>query len=160
MVNILLVEDDKNISITLSEFLHTEGFNVDTVSGQQEAVKKLSCNKYDIILLDISLQDGNGFSLCLFIKSKYNIPVIFLTASEDESSVVTGLDIGADDYIIKPFRPRELVSRIRSVLRRSSGGKSVFQVEDITIDTDRGTVSKNGTEIALSALEYRILLVF
>ncbi len=112
------------------------------------------------MLLDVSLADGNGFSVCAAIKANSDLPVIFLTASGDEYSVVTGLDLGADDYIGKPFRPRELMSRIRSVLRRCGKTVSILELGDVRIDTAGGSVSKNGQDIFLSALEYRILLVF
>lgn len=160
MTKILLVEDDKSIVTALSDFLRTEGFGVSNASGQKDALELLKSETFDLILLDVCLLDGNGFSLCAEIKNKYTIPVIFLTASSDEGSIVTGLDIGADDYISKPFKPRELISRIKSVLRRCSGSRNIITVENITIDTDKGTVEKNGEEIILSALEYKILLLF
>lgn len=160
MSKILLVEDDKSIVSALSEFLRSEGFSVRDASGQSDAVELLKIEPFDLILLDVCLSDGNGFSLCAEIKNKYSIPVIFLTASSDEGSIVTGLDIGADDYISKPFKPRELISRIRSVLRRCSGSRNIITAENISIDTDKGTVVKNGEEIILSALEYKILLLF
>lgn len=160
MSKILLVEDDKSIVSALSEFLRSEGFSVRDASGQNDALELLKCEPFDIILLDVCLTDGNGFSLCAEIKNKYSIPVIFLTASSDEGSIVTGLDIGADDYISKPFKPRELISRIRSVLRRCAGSRNIITAENISIDTDKGTVVKNGEEIILSALEYKILLLF
>ena len=124
------------------------------------AIDMLEENKYDLLLVDISLSDGNGFAVCKAAKSKNDLPVIFLTASGDEYSVVTGLDMGADDYINKPFRPRELSSRIRSVLRRYGKTQSVVEVGGLCVDIIRGNVSKNGVEIVLSALEYRLLLVF
>lgn len=160
MSKILLVEDDKSIVTALSDFLCTEGFGVNNASGQKDALELLKSEAFDLILLDVCLLDGNGFSLCAEIKNKYTIPVIFLTASSDEGSIVTGLDIGADDYISKPFKPRELISRIKSVLRRCSGSRNIITVENISIDTDKGTVVKNGEEIILSALEYKILLLF
>ena len=160
MTKILLVEDDKSIVTALSDFLRTEGFGVSNASGQKDALELLKNETFDLILLDVCLLDGNGFSLCAEIKNKYTIPVIFLTASSDEGSIVTGLDIGADDYISKPFKPRELISRIKSVLRRCSDSRNIITVENITIDTDKGTVEKNGEEIILSALEYKILLLF
>ena len=160
MVNILLVEDDKAIVSNLTTFLHGEGFLVDAVSGQTAACEILAQNTYDLVLLDISLAEGNGFALCSYIKSNTEIPVIFLTASGDEYSVVTGLDMGADDYIAKPFRPRELVSRMKNVLRRADKMQSVIEIDGVVVDTAKGTVTKNGAEIFLSALEYRILLVF
>lgn len=112
------------------------------------------------MLLDVSLEEGNGFALCKAIKSKGELPVIFLTASGEEFSVVTGLDMGADDYINKPFRPRELISRIRSVLRRYGGTETKIQVENLTVDIDKAIVKKKNEEIFLSALEYRLLLIF
>ena len=108
----------------------------------------------------MSLGDGNGFSLCSAIKKNKQLPVIFLTASGDEFSVVTGLDLGADDYIAKPFRPRELVSRINSVLRRCGKSQKLFDIDNIRVDLDKGVVYKNGQDLFLSALEYRLLLAF
>ena len=111
-------------------------------------------------LIDISLPDGNGFTICTEIKEKQDIPVIFLTASGDESSVVTGLNMGADDYITKPFRPRELIARIRTALRKSGRFGATFEICGLYVDTTTGVVKKNGNEVFLSALEYRLLLVF
>lgn len=159
-MKVLLVEDDKNIIRNLTDFLKGEGFVVDAVSGQHAAIERVEREKYDLMLLDISLSDGNGFAVCSAVKAKTDIPVIFLTASGDEYSVVAGLDMGADDYINKPFRPRELLSRIRSVLRRTGKTVSVVEVGHIRVDTVKGTVSKSGTEVFLSALEYRLFLVF
>lgn len=163
MNRILLVEDDKEIVKNLTVFLKGEGFMITAVSGQKAALEIIQEEKetFDLALLDVSLEDGNGFAVCSAIKTcTPDMPVIFLTASEDEYSVVTGLDMGADDYIGKPFRPRELVSRIKSVLRRCGKTQSVLEVSGIRIDTLSGTVTRNGEEIFLSALEYRLLLVF
>lgn len=162
MTKILLVEDDKEIVKYLSEFLVKEGFAVDTFSGQQAVLEYLEQKSEDIdlILLDVALADGNGFAVCAAVKAQTDIPVIFLTASGDEYSTVTGLDLGADDYIGKPFRPRELISRIRSVLRRSGRSQTILEYADIRVDTLAGTVWKDGQEILLSALEYRLLLIF
>lgn len=158
---ILLVEDDGGIVWALNEVLRGEGFEVCAVSGETEAKRYLEGGSLpDVILLDLSLADGNGFSLFCTVKEKYGVPTIFLIASGDEESVCRGLELGAEDYIAKPFRARELVSRIRSVLRRSTCTRNIVQLENVTVDTDKGTVTKNGAEIALSALEYRILLVF
>ncbi len=159
MARLLLVEDDRAIVENLSEFLVAEGFAVDAVSGQKMALERLESEKYDLALLDISLAEGNGFAVCSYVKQNTDIPVIFLTASGDEYSVVTGLDMGADDYISKPFRPRELVSRINSVLRRFGGVQSLLTAGDVTVDAARAVVKKAGKEVFLSALEYRILLV-
>lgn len=159
---ILLVEDDREIVKNLTEFLQGEGFSVASVSGQKQAISYVEEHggELDLVLMDVSLEEGNGFSACAAIKAKSELPVIFLTASGDEYSVVTGLDLGADDYIGKPFRPRELVSRIRSVLRRCGRAQRILELGNVKIDTAGGTVSKNGKEIFLSALEYRLLLLF
>lgn len=158
-VNILLVEDDKSIIMFLKDFLKKEGFQVEQVDAQEEALYCLDSKKYDLILLDVGLKQGNGFSVCKAVKEKYHVPVIFLTASDDEYSVVTGLDLGADDYISKPFRPRELVSRIHSVLRRCRAAEDCIRLGDVEIFPDKGLVRKAGTEVVLSAMEYRLLLV-
>lgn len=160
MTQILLVEDDKGIVTNLTEYLAKEGYAVKNASGQKEALQLVENEKFDLVLLDISLSDGNGFSVCKAIKSDYHIPVIFLTASGDEYSTVTGFELGADDYIAKPFRPRELVSRIKNVLRLTGGAGSVIWLGNIMVDVDKGIVSKNGKDLYLSALEYRLLLVF
>lgn len=158
--NILLVEDDRMIIENLTEFLKTEGFQVWSADGQEKEMKILRNQHFDLILLDITLAQGNGYSTCTQIKSHYEIPIIFLTALDDEFSVVTGLDMGADDYISKPFRPRELVSRMRTVLRRNSKTPNFLSCREIRIDPVKGIVTKRGEEIFLSALEYRLLLVF
>lgn len=160
MSKILLVEDDTSIIKNLTEFLTTEGYSVTSVTGQTEALDKIENEYFDLVLLDISLSNGNGFAVCSGIKAKGDTPVIFVTASGDEFSVVAGLDMGADDYISKPFRPRELLSRIKSVLRRSGKINSVTEFHSLTIDMVKATVMKRGKEIFLSALEYRLLLVF
>lgn len=157
---ILLVEDDKMIVETLTEFLRGEDFEVSAVDGQAGALALVEEKPFDLVLLDITLKDGNGYAVCRGIKELKDIPVIFLTASSDEFSVVTGLDLGADDYIGKPFRPRELVSRMKSVLRRYGKSQTVVKFGHIIIDTTKLLVKKDGKELYLSALEYRILLLF
>ena len=159
MPKILLVEDDMSITDNLTVFLHREGYEVDSADGQSEAFEKLDGNQYDLVLLDVSLKDGNGFSVCHRIKAESDIPVIFLTTSGDEFSVVAGFDAGADDYVPKPFRPRELISRIKNVLRRRNRSQQM-EYKGIAIDTDKGTASKNGKDLFLSALEYKLLLIF
>lgn len=159
MQRIFIVEDEAAIIRALEEYLHIEGFDTDSVSGESEAMQYIKHENIDLVLLDISLCEGSGFNVCKAAK-EHGLPVIFLTASGDENSVVRGLDMGADDYIAKPFRPRELVSRIRSVLRRSGKAQSVVALGSVTIDTEKCAVTKNGTEVVLSALEYRLLMAF
>lgn len=160
MTRILLVEDDRGIVKNLTEYLAKEGYEIKSASGQKDALQLVEKEKFDLVLLDISLSDGNGFSVCKAMKSDYKIPVIFLTASADEYSTVTGFEVGADDYIAKPFRPRELVTRIKNILRLTGGANSVIWLGNIMVDIDKGVVSKNGKDLHLSALEYRLLLVF
>ena len=160
MERILIVEDDAAIATPLARFLSAEGFRGQTASGQTEALEAIGAAEFDLVLLDVGLKDGNGFAVCSAVKQRTQSAVIFLSASGDEFSVVTGLDLGADDYIAKPFRPRELVSRIRSVLRRTGKTQSVLTAGAVRVDTDRACVTKNGQELPLSALEYRLLLVF
>ncbi len=160
MTRLLLVEDDIGIIRSLTDFLTGEGFTVDTARGQRDAIRVLERGAYDLLLLDVSLPDGSGYTVCMEAKRAANVPVIFLTASDDETSVVTGLEMGADDYIAKPFRPRELVSRIRSVLRRAGRSDSVLELGSLRVDVARAQVLRDGREIFLSALEYRLLLVF
>lgn len=159
MEKLLLVEDDPTLVRMLTDFLLTENFCITSVSGQNTAIDAMDAERPDLALVDISLAEGNGFAVCSYAK-ELGIPVIFLTASSDEYSVVTGLDMGADDYISKPFRPRELVSRIRSVLRRAGKRQSVIHLRNLIVDTEKGTVTQDGKEVYLSALEYRLLLVF
>lgn len=157
MYQVLLIEDDPQIQGGLSEYLSEEGFSVTARTGERDAALALGQKRFDLALVDLSLSDGDGFGVCRAAKAS-GVPVIFLTASGDENSVVRGLDMGADDYIAKPFRPRELVSRIRTVLRRY-GSQSVYSFGAFSLDADRACVTKNGESLPLSALEYRILLL-
>lgn len=159
MTKILLVEDDGQIAAYLGELLRAEGFDTQIASSKKEAGECLLAQAFDLVLLDVSLPDGNGFSICAEVKREYEIPVVFLTASGDEYSVVAGLDMGADDYIAKPFRPRELISRIRSVLRRCKKEQRILSCGDLRVNVSSATVTKGEKELFLSALEYRLLLL-
>lgn len=160
MTRIFLVEDDKAIAKNLTLLLRSEGFTVSHAATRGEASAMLAGNLFDLALVDIALPDGNGFTVCTEIKERQEIPVLFLTASGDEASVVTGLNMGADDYITKPFRPRELIARIRAALRKQERAGQAFEVCGLCVDTASGVVTKNGRELFLSALEYRLLLIF
>lgn len=159
MERILLVEDDAQITASLSAFLQSEGFSVETATGETQAKQLVEQTAPGLLLVDVQLAEGSGFGVCAYARSR-GLPVIFLTASGDESSVVLGLDMGADDYIAKPFRPRELVSRIRSVLRRYGKEKTLVPLGGVMVDTEKGRVTRDGRDVYLSALEYRLLLVF
>ena len=159
MPDILLIEDDDTIAETLSAYLQSEGYIVRRANGQKQGLRLFHESAPDCVLLDISLADGNGFSICSAIKGESEIPVIFLTASADEACTVAGFDVGADDYISKPFRPRELSARIRNVMKRHSAPK-ILRCQNITLDPSKALVMKEQQEIFLSALEYRLLLLF
>lgn len=160
MSEILLVEDDVKISESLSQLLIMHGFSVTRAATQSAALDALENAYFDILLIDVLLPDGNGFTVCRAAKQKGDIPVIFLTACTDEYSAVTGLDMGGDDYIEKPYRPLELISRIKSVLRRYGKAQQTLCAGDVSVDAVKGTVTKNGKTLFLSALEYKLLLVF
>ena len=160
-MRVLLVEDDHAIVRALTDLLEGEGFAVCSCATQDGAQHALAAEAFDIALLDVTLAQGNGFAVCAAAKACDPAPaVIFLTASDDEFSTVAGLDMGADDYIAKPFRPRELVSRIRSVLRRYGKEKTLVPLGGVMVDTEKGRVTRDGRDVYLSALEYRLLLVF
>jgi DNA-binding response OmpR family regulator len=159
VARILLVEDDQAIVAGLQAYLTEEGFETAAADSEAGARDLLAEQRFDLLLVDVSLRFGSGFGVCAAAREQ-GMPVIFLTANGDENSVVAGLDMGAEDYIVKPFRPRELLSRIRGVLRRSGGRDAAVRIRNLTVDTEKGTVEKDGKEISLSALEYRLLLVF
>jgi two-component system response regulator VicR len=161
MQKILLAEDDKTIVIGLCYSLRQEGYDVEVCYDVSTALKAAENRQFDLALLDLALPDGNGYDICKAIKASTDTPVIFLTACDDEVNVVMGLDMGADDYITKPFRLRELLSRIRTVLRRAGQGeqaKNEIHLGSITIYISQAKVTKNGKEILLTALEYKLLL--
>ncbi len=160
MYRILVVEDEKDIVSNLEILLGKEGFSVAAAFSREDAVKMTEQESFDLVLLDLNLPDGNGYSLCTLLKKDRDIPVIMLTASDDESSIVTGFSVGADDYVVKPFKPLELVSRIKNVLRRCGKASPVIRIDDLEVDALKASVSRGGEEILLSALEYRLLLVF
>ena len=162
-MKILFVEDDKIIASGICYSLAQEGYEVTHCVNSAQAREELSQNSYDMAILDINLPDGNGYDICKLIKEKKDIPVIFLTAIDDEVNVVMGLDMGADDYITKPFRIRELLSRINSVNRRygkTEASKTVLELGGLKIDTAQAKVYKGQNEILLTSLEYRLLLIF
>lgn len=160
---ILVVEDDKTIALGLEYSLTQEGFTVDVRYDATSAEQAIAADHYDLILLDVSLPDGTGFDLCREIRSRSATPIIFLTARDDEVNIVMGLDMGADDYVTKPFRVRELISRIKSVLRRYqlSTGSAVnrtVRIGDVLIHTDQARVTKQGQDVPLTTMEYKLLL--
>ena len=160
MPKILLIEDDEQLARFLMRFLNSEGYPTAYANGQKEGLRLFDENAFDCVLLDISLKDGSGYSVCAAIKERSDTPVIFITASADEACTVAGFEIGADDYIGKPFGTRELLARMKNVMRRHQRSSPLLQCGNVTIDPIKGIVLKNGQELSLSALEYRLLLVF
>ena len=156
---ILLVEDNEMIVKGLVYSLSKEGFETDIAYNAQEAESKIESNVYDIIVLDVMLPDGNGFELCKYIKENKDIPIIFLTAKDDEKDVVNGFNLGADDYVIKPFRTMELISRIYNVLRRYNKDKNVIEIGQVRIDLEANRVYVDNKEVEFTALEYKILVL-
>lgn len=153
----LLVEDNENIVLGLEYLLTSEGYEVDAAGDILQARSFLGNHVYDLILLDISLPDGDGFDFCRELRKRSDIAIIFLTAREEEADVVKGLDLGADDYIVKPFRNRELLSRIKNVLRRVGKGSTILRCGQIAMDTLTGQVTVGEEEVLLTKLEYKIL---
>ena len=160
-IRILVVEDDKTIASGLEYSLTQEHYTVEVAYTVSEAMEKIKNTKFDLYLLDLTLPDGIGYDICKAVKRQQEVPVIFLTAVEEEVNVVMGLDMGADDYITKPFRLRELISRIKSVLRRYGNNREVEQlitIGTIEIHILEAKVYKNKQEVVLTAMEYRLLL--
>ena len=163
MIQILMIEDDKHIAEGLKFLLEAEGYKVEIAATEEEGRRRYEAGKFQLVLLDVTLPDGDGFALFSWMQSKKEIPVIFLTALDEEKDIVKGLDLGADEYITKPFRPRELLSRIRNVIRRAGiepAEKREIRIGNVCIDREEGTVYKNNERLEITALEYRLLLLF
>lgn len=160
MREILLVEDNEIIVKGLKYLLEQEKFDIKIAKNIVEAKTMIKKQKFDLYLLDITLPDGDGYEICQYVKKQKDVPVIFLTAKDEELNVVQCLDMGADDYIIKPFRNRELISRIKSVLRRyyhDEINENQIKCRDVIIDSNKAVVYKAGKEIVFTSLEYKIL---
>jgi DNA-binding response OmpR family regulator len=171
-MRLFLLEDDDAIARGLKYSLEKENYEVVHARTKSEALSTFAENEYDLCILDINLPDGNGYDVCRYIKGKEDVPVIFLTASDAEVNVVMGLEMGADDYVCKPFRINELMARIKTVLRRSGHGREnnadnegILQIQNVRIyisEAKVGIVNDTGKEemAELTALEYRLLLAF
>lgn len=161
--DILVVEDNEQIIEALEFLLKKHGYNTNIVKTKKEAILCLEKQKYNIILLDVQLPDGSGFEICKYIKQNSDIPVIFLTGRGEEMNIVYGLDIGADDYIVKPFGSNELISRIKTVMRRYNkniNNEKTINYRNITVNLENAMVYNGIEEIFLTNLEYKILLMF
>ena len=161
-MKLFVLEDDAAIGMGLSYSLKNEGYDVTVAKNIKSAYEILNKETFSLYILDLTLPDGSGYDVCREIKKSGDFPVIFLTAYDDEVNVVMGLELGADDYISKPFRVKELLARIKSVLRRYSKDSpdGVVSVGSIKVNTNEAKVYKNGAEIILTAMEYKLLLIF
>jgi len=160
-MHILFAEDDEIIASGVVYALQSEGWEVSHCNDVNGALRTLAVKKITFALLDLSLPDGNGYTIFEQIKKTSDIPVIFLTAADDEGNTVKALEMGADDYIAKPFRVRELLARIKTVLRRAKNEENgCYQLDGVKIDASRAKVHRGGAEVPLTAMEYRLLLTF
>ncbi|MFC0905576.1 response regulator transcription factor [Clostridium sp. MT-14] len=163
MYRLLLVEDDSALAAGIEFTLKDEGYEVLTVSTIKDTKKIMEDKEIHLIILDINLPDGSGYDLCKYIRSKSDVPIVFLTALDEEVNIVLGLEIGGDDYITKPFGVRELLSRIKAIIRRNykrEPSGSMFQSGNITVDTTSALVKKGDKKVMLTAQEYKLLLIF
>lgn len=160
-MQIFLLEDDDAIGIGLTYSLENEGYTVTLAKNVKDALKIIAEESFALYILDLTLPDGSGYDVCKKIKEIGDLPVIFLTAFDDEVNVVMGFDMGADDYISKPFRVKELLVRIKSVLRRYNreSPDGIVKIKNLLINTNEAKVYKNNVEIILTAMEYRLLLI-
>lgn len=159
-VNILLLEDDLSLVSGLSFAFRKQGFSLDVARTLAEADALWARGRYDLLVLDVSLPDGSGFSFCETVRRTSKVPILFLTASDEETSIIMGLDMGADDYITKPFKLGVLLSRIHALLRRARDFRSAdttLSSGGIQVDLLQGQASKNGTPLELTAAEYKLL---
>ena len=163
MNNILYVEDDLSLIDGLKYTLETSGYMIDISRTVKEALTLFKQSQYDLLLLDVTLPNGTGFDICREVRKLSTVPIIFLTASDEEISIVRGLDMGGDDYITKPFKLNELLSRIKALLRRStqfSKADTILEANGIKIDTIERLVWKKGTLLELTLIEYKLLCLF
>lgn len=159
-IKILLVEDDEAVALGIEYNLKNESFEV-IRAGNIARAKQLFNEEFKLILLDIGLPDGNGYDFCKYVREQSKVPIIFLTALDEEVNVVLGLDLGGDDYITKPFRVKELLSRIKAVLRRTNSSPKIKLISaDIEVNSLDAKVYKNKKEVILTAVEYKLLLYF
>lgn len=160
-MEVFLLEDDAAIGMGLSYALENEGYKTTLSKTVSEALKLVEEKAFSLYILDLTLPDGSGYDVCKAIRQKTDAPVLFLTAYDDEVNVVMGLELGADDYISKPFRIKELLARMKSVLRRCKidNPDGCVRIKNLEIRTGEAKVFKDGKEIILTAMEYRLLLI-
>ncbi|MGI9657266.1 MAG: response regulator transcription factor [Gaiellaceae bacterium] len=160
---ILLVEDEESITVPLAAALGREGFETDVAGTVADALKQAEASCPDLVLLDVGLPDGSGFDVCRELRRRSDVPILMLTARGDTTDRVVGLEIGADDYIVKPFAAREVVARVRAVLRRveqrTPPNAELVSIGELTLDSSRRTASLNGDSLTLSRKEFELLAV-
>lgn len=155
-MKILIVEDNDTIVEGLKFSLEHKNFKVSVSKTIKEAKIEILNNLYNLVILDILLPDGDGIDLCKYIKENFEIPIIFLTAKDAESDIIKGLNVGADDYIVKPFRIGELIARINNALRKYKNDTFIIKLQNVIVDTEKMCITKNNKEISLTTLEWRI----
>lgn len=159
--NILVVDDDKDIREIVAIYLKTEGFNVKLAQNGEEALALIEKNKFDLVILDVMMPKIDGLETLIKIRKNHIMPIIFLTAKNEEIDMIKGLTLGADDYIGKPFSSMELLARVKSQLRRytvfNNSENSVITIDDLVIDTNMHMVTIDGKEVSLTPTEYKIL---
>jgi DNA-binding response OmpR family regulator len=159
-VKVLIVDDNRQIVSILTEYAKKEGYAVDTAVDGAEALTKESAGSYDVILLDVMLPHKDGFEVCREIRRRSSVPVIMITARDEDYERIMGLDIGADDYVVKPFSPGEVMARIRAVLRRinkEAARERIFRFDNLMIDLNDYTATVNGQSVSLTKKEFEIL---
>lgn len=156
-MKILIVEDNETIANGLKFSLENKGYTVNVKNNINDAKCELQKNKYNLIVLDIMFPEENGVELCKYIKENMDIPVIFLTAKDTEVDIINGFKVGADDYIVKPFRIGELVARINNALKKYKQEENIIKIANVTLDLDKMLIYKNDEEVILTSLEWRIL---
>jgi len=170
MIRALLVDDDRDLARLLSDYLGGHDVAITHVENGARGLEALASQTFDVVLLDVMLPGIDGFEVCRRIRASYDVPVVMLTARGDDADRIVGLEIGADDYVPKPFNPRELLARVRAVLRRARpapatddapkpAAREIVVVGPLEIDHAARVVKKDGAEIPLTSFEYRILLV-
>ncbi|MEJ2179453.1 MAG: response regulator transcription factor [Gammaproteobacteria bacterium] len=163
MHQILLIDDDERLAELLQQYFMQHNLTLHSATRPSEGLAKLETNNFDLVILDIMLPEMDGFEVCRTIRKQNEIPILMLTARGEVMDRVVGLELGADDYLSKPFEPRELVARIQNILKRSGNipsQKKILTFEDLTVDTGMRQVQVSGAEVPLSTMEYQLLELF
>ncbi len=165
MNKILLIDDDEELCELVSEYLSVEGFEVEAVHDGESGLNEALAEKHDLVILDVMLPKKNGFEVLRGLRGKSQIPVLMLTAKGDDMDKIVGLEIGADDYLPKPFNPRELVARLRAILRRTANGEEnqqvaheKLQIDEVEVLVSARSAKRNGEDLGLTAIEFDLLV--